>query len=53
MQYIELLLERGASIKAMNKDHHTLLHLAAQKNHTHIVQLLKNKAVELEHDNIV
>ena len=48
---VELLLGKGASIEAMNKDCNTLIHLAAQNRHSHLLQLLNKSGEPLVYEN--
>ena len=51
---VQLLLSKGASIEATNKDNNTPLHLAARYGHTSTVELLLSKGASIEamnHDN--
>ena len=43
---VELLLEKGASIEAIDEPGNTPLHVAAQGGHTDTMKLFKNKAAE-------
>ena len=49
---VRLLLSKGASIEATNKDNYTPLHRAAQSGHISTVELLLSKGASIEVTNI-